>query len=167
MKDTDIALKKFRYFMLEFIPRTYKQLMPKNDMFGDTITVSQIKILMLFDRCLIYKMTEISTLLSISPASVTRSVNKLLKEGYFQRRSDNKDRRVVVVELTAKGKTLLAWIVKYYENKIAELLSGRSEKEKENFCGLINGAVMLSECAEHMMNNQILTHDKSSQISEK
>ncbi|OGF47898.1 MAG: hypothetical protein A2231_07485 [Candidatus Firestonebacteria bacterium RIFOXYA2_FULL_40_8] len=162
MQDTDIALKKFRYFILEFIPKFYKQLMPKKNMSGDTITVSQIKILMLFDRCLIYRMTEISTLLSISPASVTRSVNKLLKEGYFQRRSDNGDRRVVVVELTEKGKTLLSWITKCYENKVAELLSGRSEKEKENFCTLINGTVVLSEYVEHMMENKILIHDKTS-----
>jgi len=47
--------------------------------------------------------SEISSLLSITPAGVTHLINPLEEKGFVQRLADRTDRRIVRIGLTAKG----------------------------------------------------------------
>ncbi len=48
-------------------------------------------------------MTIISNKLHISKPNLTAIVDKLVKEGYVQRKFDESDRRLILIELTEKG----------------------------------------------------------------
>ncbi len=49
---------------------------------------------------------ELSEKMYLHPSTITGVVNRLEKKGYVERDRNQKDRRVVKVRLTAKGKTL-------------------------------------------------------------
>ena len=53
-------------------------------------------------------MHSIAELFSITPPSATSLVGGLVKTGYLSRSVDSKDRRIVHLSLTAKGKKILA-----------------------------------------------------------
>ncbi|MBN1375952.1 MAG: MarR family transcriptional regulator [Dehalococcoidia bacterium] len=54
------------------------------------------------------KTSEISRIFQISKPNVTTMVDKLADNGYVQRLHDDKDRRVVIISITDKGKKLIA-----------------------------------------------------------
>jgi DNA-binding MarR family transcriptional regulator len=51
--------------------------------------------------------SEISKIFSVSKPNVTTLVNKLVDGGYVQRSHDDKDRRVIKISITDKGRKLL------------------------------------------------------------
>lgn len=53
------------------------------------------------------KMSDIAAALHITVGSLTTSMNGLVKKGYTERERSGKDRRVVYIHLTAKGKKSL------------------------------------------------------------
>lgn len=54
------------------------------------------------------KMSDIAAALHITVGSLTTSMNGLVKKGYTERERSGKDRRVVYIRLTAKGKKAYA-----------------------------------------------------------
>ena len=65
---------------------------------------SQAFILFLLEKKGSQKMTELADTLNLTPGAVTSSSDKLISGGFIQRVRDEKDRRVVYLEITDKGK---------------------------------------------------------------
>jgi DNA-binding MarR family transcriptional regulator len=74
---------------------------------------------------------NISRLLHVDKATVTRSVNKLVKEGYVIRNIDANDKRAYVLHLTQKGKDLEPTLRKILKSITVKLLTDFSNEEKE------------------------------------
>ncbi len=71
-------------------------------------------------------------------ASMTRTISTLVKAGLVRRKSDSEDRRVIRIELTAKGKekALIAKKVRInIEKKLEESLSS---KDRQAFATLVD-----------------------------
>lgn len=77
-------------------------------------------------------MGELADYTATDKASVSRTVTSLEKEGLIKRRSDSVDRRVVYIELTAKGKTkaLAAQKIRIAIGKKIEFALTSSEKKQ-------------------------------------
>lgn len=75
--------------------------------------------------------TEIQEKVRLASGSMTAAVDRLERLGLVVRRSSPRDRRVRVVELTAKGKRLASSSFDRHAKDLDALMSALSEEEKE------------------------------------
>jgi len=76
-------------------------------------------------------MSEISRFLLVSNGNVTVIVDRLVADGYVERRQRNGDRRTSFVRLTAKGRGAFADMSAAHESWIDTLLAGVSAREAQ------------------------------------
>jgi DNA-binding MarR family transcriptional regulator len=87
------------------------------------------------------RMSEIALQGRVTRGAVTLMINKLEQKGYVKKiRSDN-DRRVVRVELTAKGRTVERNHRRYHERKTVKMMSGLTPAEKREIERLLRKIV--------------------------
>jgi DNA-binding MarR family transcriptional regulator len=75
--------------------------------------------------------------LNSKPSSVTSMVDRLVELDLVHRERSEKDRRVVLLSLTSKGKTLLHETRKQQAKTIKEVFAHLTEKEREQYLALI------------------------------
>lgn len=68
---------------------------------------SQSHILFLLERDSSTRMSTLADLLHLTPGAVTTAADKLILNEYIARSRDAKDRRVIHLEITYKGKEIL------------------------------------------------------------
>jgi len=88
--------------------------------------------------------SEIQDKVRLASGSMTAAVDRLEKLGLVVRRSSPSDRRARVLELTAKGKRLAASCFKRHAKDLEALMSGLSEKEKEQLYGSLKKLGLLA-----------------------
>ncbi len=76
--------------------------------------------------------------LSITTGGLTGVTDKLVSEGYIQRKRDNKDRRVVYLTISGKGNEALEALYASRRAFIDMLLDGIPAEELEQFHSVIN-----------------------------
>lgn len=75
--------------------------------YEQTFPGSQSHILFLLERNGTKRMSELADALHLTPGAVTTASDRLIDHGYIDRIRDEKDRRVIYLELTQKGKETL------------------------------------------------------------
>jgi len=98
--------------------------------------------------------SEIQDKVRLASGSMTAAVDRLEKLGLVVRRSSPSDRRARVLELTAKGKRLAASCFKRHAKDLEALMSGLSQKEKEQ---LYTSLKTLGLRAAEQLNRQEVT----------
>lgn len=88
--------------------------------------------------------SEIQDKVRLASGSMTAAVDRLEKLGLVVRRSSPSDRRARVLELTAKGKRLAASCFKRHAKDLEALMSGLSQKEKEQLYGSLKKLGLLA-----------------------
>lgn len=78
------------------------------------------------------RITEVSRIMLVSGANMTGLAKRLEKNGFILRKSDPKDERVTLLEITPKGKTALQEIEASRDALLRRMLEGVSEEEKGN-----------------------------------
>jgi DNA-binding MarR family transcriptional regulator len=76
-------------------------------------------------------MSSIAKDLNITVGTLTIAINNLLKKGYVKRKRGEKDRRVVYISLSEKGKKAYYHHREFHRNMIEGLLSPLTEDEGE------------------------------------
>lgn len=76
-------------------------------------------------------MSDIGKCLSMPKPHITVIVDKLIDEGYVERRSDPKDRRIVNISLTTKGMTDFEEIKQAVSENLKIKLSTLSDEEQD------------------------------------
>lgn len=84
---------------------------------------------------------EIARSQSISKATVTSLVNTLEKRGLVQRIQSTSDRRLVIVELTPGGKSLIEWVFPHFNQGESELASSLTVEEQDLLAHLLRKVV--------------------------
>lgn len=75
-------------------------------------------------------MGEIAQGLGITVGTLTTAINKLIKKEYVERKRIEEDRRVVLVELTKKGKLAYRIHEKFHKDMIKATIGGLNEDEE-------------------------------------
>ncbi|GAA0178167.1 MarR family transcriptional regulator [Clostridium sediminicola] len=75
-------------------------------------------------------MSEVAADLNITVGTLTTAINNLVKKGYVVRSKDEKDRRVVKIGLTRKGKLAYRVHEKFHLDMIKETIEGLSVEEE-------------------------------------
>lgn len=74
-------------------------------------------------------MSAIATRLGITVGSLTTSMNSLVKKGYVRRERSERDRRVVYIYLTEKGRSAYAHHAKFHQDMTDAALASLREDE--------------------------------------
>ena len=83
------------------------------------------------------RMSEISDRLGLSKPLITQHVDKLVADGFFKRVDDPADRRIVFIEMTAKGSKYAQEVAEYFLDKGTAALGVLSRSDIAKFSGCI------------------------------
>jgi MarR family transcriptional regulator, 2-MHQ and catechol-resistance regulon repressor len=78
---------------------------------------------------------------AVTKATVTSTVTTLEKQALVKRRIGKKDRRLVTVELTEKGRRLIEWVFPKFNQGEVEVASSLSEAEQETLAHLLRKVI--------------------------
>lgn len=76
-------------------------------------------------------MSEVASELKITVGTLTTAINNLVKKGYVERKRSEEDRRVVLIQLTKKGKLVYRIHQKFHQDMIKNTIEGLAPDEEE------------------------------------
>jgi len=85
--------------------------------------------------------SEISSLLQITPAGVTHLINPLESAGYVERLQDPNDRRIVRIGLTDKGALVAEALVLEVQEQLIGLVNHLGEEDSKTLICLMSSAI--------------------------
>lgn len=71
-------------------------------------THAQFRVLVLASKRDAWRMSDLANRMALSPGSLTLMMDRLIEDGLISRGRSDKDRRVVTVRITEKGRAMLA-----------------------------------------------------------
>lgn len=77
------------------------------------------------------KMSEVAMALKITVGTLTISINRLVKKGYVKRVKKEEDRRIVIVDLTEKGKLVYQTHEKFHYEIIENIVATLNKNEQK------------------------------------
>jgi len=93
------------------------------------ISPSQYMILKTLNKYGTQKATDLAEAIQMTPGAVTGASDKLVSEGYAERKGATEDRRVVYLEITDKGKIHLESIIRNQNRVTAKVFEGLSDED--------------------------------------
>jgi DNA-binding MarR family transcriptional regulator len=115
------------------------------------LTMAQMKVLMLLSVGGETRMSDLAPRLGISLSTLSSLVEKLVESSLAQRRDDPRDRRNVLVSLSAQGESLLDTFQELGIKHLRELLSQLDDEGLST----VNRAVDLLVAAAHRLNPEV------------
>ena len=88
-----------------------------------------------------FTVTEISSLLQITPAGVTHLINPLEKAGYIERLHDQNDRRIVRIGLTDKGAQVAETLISEVRENLIGLVNYLGEEDSRTLIRLMSRSI--------------------------
>ncbi|NEZ47623.1 MarR family transcriptional regulator [Clostridium niameyense] len=76
-------------------------------------------------------MSQVAIDLNITVGTLTTAINNLVKKGYVERNRSNKDRRIVEVKLTKRGKLAYRVHEKFHSDMIKATIEGITKEEEK------------------------------------
>lgn len=101
------------------------------------ITIPQCLALDLLDLYKLMKMKDIAKYMNISLPAATGLINKLYSLGIVKRVYDKKDRRVIYISLTPKGKNIVKQAGEQKKKLIENLFSKLTNKERLTYLKIL------------------------------
>ena len=111
----DKSLQEFGQEIAHLMPRFIRVVLGRQfkAVKSQDITISQMVILTLLSEKKQCKMTEIAKALSITTSAATGLVDRMVRSHHLKRMPDEKDRRVINIVMTEKGKSTIDHINKW------------------------------------------------------
>jgi MarR family transcriptional regulator, organic hydroperoxide resistance regulator len=94
-----------------------------------SMTTSQVKSLFCIVENERISSRKLADMLDVTPANITGIVDKLIEQGLVRRVESQEDRRVVFLESTVEGKTLMASLDHMATEQASTMLAGLSEED--------------------------------------
>src|SRR3712207_8640353 len=85
-------------------------------------------------------MSEVAGDLGITVGTLTTAINNLVKKEYVERQKDEKDRRVVKIVLTKKGKLAYRVHEKFHSDMIKATIEGLTDEEEDRKSTRLNSS---------------------------
>lgn len=115
----------------------YKKIQAKQ-MFAEKLTAPQFGVLEILHKIGPVPLKKLSEEMMVTGANITCVMDNLEKEGFVKRIFSKEDRRVILADLTASGRTKIGSIMPKYADNIAALTSVLSENEQKELTKLLN-----------------------------
>jgi MarR family transcriptional regulator, 2-MHQ and catechol-resistance regulon repressor len=106
-------------------------------MYGQNLTAPQFGVMEVLNRLGPVPLKKISEELMVTGANITCVVDNLEKEEFVKRVPSKEDRRVILAELTPKGKEKLDQIMPEYVQNMASVISVLNDHEQKDLVKLL------------------------------
>ena len=106
-------------------------------MFGEKLTSPQFGVLEILLKTGPVPLKRISEEMMVTGANITCVVDNLEKEGFVRRIHSKEDRRVILAELTATGKTKIDSVMPQYMENMSTITSILTEHEQKELTKLL------------------------------
>ncbi len=126
----EINSRQLAVNLLAFIPYMFNNFI--KDAACDSSVKKKFYLLMLLKRNPNQSMTYYSEQMSLPKSNITLLVDKLVKEGYAERVSDDNDRRYVYTTITDEGIGFIEETTKHFEEHILKKLEAYEEEDIES-----------------------------------
>jgi DNA-binding MarR family transcriptional regulator len=80
-------------------------------------------------------MSEVAADLKITVGTLTTAINNLVKKGYVERKRTEEDRRIVLIQLTKRGKLAYRIHDKFHSDMVKATIQGLNEGEEQVLVG--------------------------------
>ncbi|MCM8792351.1 MAG: MarR family transcriptional regulator [Candidatus Omnitrophica bacterium] len=135
-----------QYSLSEFIDKI-NQIMPviarefirrqAKDLSKEELTFSQFMVLTLLNTEGKMRMKDLADSLKVTTANVTGIVERLIKQKLVERLFDSKDRRVIYINLSPKGRMLIGRIEQNRRRVLTKIFGGLSESERQHYLRIL------------------------------
>jgi DNA-binding MarR family transcriptional regulator len=83
------------------------------------------------------KISDVSRIMLVQGANITGIAKRLAKDGFIVKKSDPRDDRVTILEITPKGKKALQKIARQKDHRLKLMLENLSTKQKLDLLGKV------------------------------
>ena len=101
------------------------------------ITLAQLAVLEMLVREGESRMTDLARLINVTTAAMTGIVERLVRDGYVIRKSDDGDRRIIKVSPTAKGNHIVKNVTEQRKAMWRKIFGIVSEAEREEYLRIL------------------------------
>ena len=139
-------IKEFADRVIELFPRISKGLMQREHNYltkGD-ISLPQFWVLNHLYHNEKSKMNCLARHLKISPPATTGMIDRLIAQGMVLRKDDEQDRRIVWIELTAKGRGIIKSINKQKTKTLIKVFEKISPKDRGHYLKILEQIVKIT-----------------------
>jgi DNA-binding MarR family transcriptional regulator len=120
-----------------------------------SVTTVQLRSLFFIDNEGITNFTKLAAALGVTSSNVTGIVDHLVEQGLVSRRENPKDRRVLLLSVTEKGKALLSDLRESRTKQMSEVLTHLNAEELSL---LAHGLSLLVKAAEAQQQEAARNH---------
>ena len=134
---TDQTNNHILFYKFSMINEILDQRNKKQNPEMKSITKGQGRLILLLKRKDKLSTKELSEILNISVTSLNETLNKLEQKNFIRKVPSQKDKRILLVELTEEGRNL-----KFKDHKDIDIFDSLSEEEKENLNDYLNRLIL-------------------------
>ncbi|MFD0959010.1 MarR family winged helix-turn-helix transcriptional regulator [Paenibacillus chungangensis] len=117
---------------------------------GEGVTRTQLYMLLMIKERGKSRPTELAEKLDVKPSAVTVMIDRLEKAGYVARTYDQKDRRVILIELTDSGRHMLDRALEVRKEMVGKHLAQLSDDETKAVTEILEKMVQfISDDGQH------------------
>ncbi len=156
MKVNVQQIAALNYLFLRVLSKIF--LAPCDSPFINEMTGAQKRILYFLDFMGPQRMSGVARLMGVSLPAATLTVDKLVEAKLVRRVRDPKDRRVVHVTLTKKGREIVEQINKFHEERFRAILSKLKPAERQELIACFERIHELLALVDPVMHNEPLTN---------
>ena len=120
------------------------------------ITMAQLKSLFFISNQGSAHSGKLATALGVTPTNITGIIDRLVKQGLVSRTEDTQDRRVILLQATARGEELVVKLRERRRGYLAQVLTHLSVDE---LATLVQGLNFLARAAETCEGETRNEHD--------
>lgn len=147
-KKKEMELLSDKLFMLYSLTTQHENTELANSQFND-ITVKDLHLIHTISLDKNQTITQIAKKMSLTKGTLTSSIDKLENLGYVIRQRSVKDRRVINIELTKKGKLLYRLHNREHNEYIKVLTEGLNDQEKQDIDKALDRLIAYLEKSEN------------------
>ena len=127
-----LSIEAFANRVTELLPQLARGMArhENNYLTKGVITPPQVWVLRQLTRQPECSMRELAEFMKMGLSSVTGMVDRLVRQGLANRRRTEQDRRVVFVDITAKGRRILKEILEQHHRTILDLFESLTAEER-------------------------------------
>ncbi len=153
-------IEEFAQRVIELSPQIAKGFMQQkhNYLTSGEITLPQFWVLEYLSRNGKSKMNNLAKHLKISPAATTGLIGRLITQELVARKDDSRDRRIVYIELTSKGKDIICSIKKQKIRALIKIFNRISPKDRNNYLDILEQIVKITNSLT--MRKELKTNPK-------
>jgi len=116
--------------------QVHKRVCPKDGAVMN-LSLSQLRVVKAVFEAKMLAMASIAAELGITPASATNAVDRLVKDGWLIRVTDDNDRRKVVIRIAEDKVGLLETLIKEEHERLSVFLSVLTTEQQEGLISIL------------------------------